>query len=100
MKYVLFPTHKSLKQGNVLSPFLSDFPQEFANREPQGNQKELKLTAAYLLLVYADFINLMGQIYIHGEINIRLNSANCCYHSFQNFYVAISYPKPTRYIKL
>jgi hypothetical protein len=57
-----FPIQNGLKQGNVLSPLLLNFPLDYAIRKVQKNQMALKLSGTYQLLVYANDVNLLQYI--------------------------------------
>jgi hypothetical protein len=55
-----FPIQNGLKQGDDLSPLLSNFALEYSIRKIQENQVELKLSGTQQLLVCADAVSLLG----------------------------------------
>ena len=57
---VMFPIRKSLRQEDVLSPFLFNFTLEYAIRRVQVIQDGLKLNVTHQLVVYADDVNILG----------------------------------------
>jgi retron-type reverse transcriptase len=54
------PIQNGLKQGDAISPLLSNFALEYAIRKVQENQVEPKLKGTHQLLAYADNVNLLG----------------------------------------
>ena len=59
-----------LKEGDALSPLLFDFSLEYAVRRIKVNQDGLKLNGAHLLLVYADYVNILGESVHNMKKNI------------------------------
>ena len=49
------------KQGDALSPLLFNFVLQYAIKRVLVNQDGLKLNVTYRLLVYADYVNILGE---------------------------------------
>jgi len=56
----MFPIRNGLKQGDALSPLLSNFAVEYAIMRVQVNQDGLKLNSTHQLMAYADTVNILG----------------------------------------
>jgi hypothetical protein len=54
-----FPIQNDLKEGDALWPLLFNFALEYTIRKVQESQVGLKFSGTYLLLVYADDMNLL-----------------------------------------
>jgi hypothetical protein len=50
-----------LKQGDALSPLLFNFALQYDIRRVPVNQDGLKLNGTHQLLVYADYVNILGK---------------------------------------
>ena len=56
----MFPVRNSLKQGDALSPLLFSSALEYTIKRVQVIQDGLKLNGTHQLLVYADYVNIVG----------------------------------------
>jgi hypothetical protein len=80
-----FPIQNCLKQGDALSPLFFNFALEHTIRKVQEKQVGLKLNGTYLLLSYADDVNLLVDnidttnnntetlIYASKEVGLKVN---------------------------
>jgi len=57
----MFPIRNDLKQGDSLSPLLFNFALWYAIKRVQINQDGLKLNSTFQLLVYGDYVNILGR---------------------------------------
>jgi hypothetical protein len=55
-----FPNHNGLKQGDALSPLISNFVLVYAIMEVQENQVRLKLNGEHQLVMYVGDMNLLA----------------------------------------
>jgi hypothetical protein len=55
-----FPVQNGLKQGDILSPLLSNYTSEYVIRKVQENQVRLKLNGTHPFLACLDDMNLLG----------------------------------------
>ena len=57
----IFPIRNDLKQGDALSPLIFVFASAYVIKSVQVNQDGLKLNGTHQFLVYADYINILGE---------------------------------------
>jgi hypothetical protein len=62
-----FPIQNGLKQGDALSPLLSNVALEYAIRKVQENQVGLELNGTNQLLVYADDVIYADDVNLLGD---------------------------------
>jgi hypothetical protein len=55
-------TKNGLKHGVALLPVFVNFALEYATQKAQTNQAGLKLNGTYQLTIYANHVNLLGEI--------------------------------------
>jgi hypothetical protein len=55
-------TKNGLKHGDALLPVLLNFTLEYATQKAQTNQEGLELNGTYQLPIYANHVNLLGEI--------------------------------------
>ena len=60
----MFAIKNVFKQDHVLSPLFFKFVLEYAIRSVQGKQDGWKLNGTHQVLVYADYINILGGKYL------------------------------------
>ena len=57
----MFPSRNGLKQRDALLPLIFNLGRECAFRRVQVNQDDLKLNGTHHLLVYFDYVNVLGE---------------------------------------
>jgi len=62
--YDMFPIRNGLKQGDALLPLFFNSALEYTIRRVRVNQDGLKLNGTHQLLVYDDYVNILGR-HIH-----------------------------------
>jgi hypothetical protein len=77
-----FPTQDGLKEGDALSPLLSNFALQYGIRKVQENQVRLKLNWIHQLL-YPDNVNLLGDNIdtIKKNKEIATDTSKCCHQN-------------------
>jgi hypothetical protein len=70
----MFPIRNGLRQGDVLTPLVFNFALEYAIRRVQVNRNGLKLNSTHQLLVYADYVNILG-----GSVHNKKKKIKLCY---------------------
>ena len=58
--YDKFPIRNGLKQGDALSPLVSNYALDYTIRSVQVNQDGLKLNGTHQILVYTYKVNILG----------------------------------------
>jgi hypothetical protein len=58
----VLPVRKGLKKGDALTPLLFNFDLQYAIRRVQVNQDGLKFNGTHQLLVYADYVTILGEV--------------------------------------
>jgi hypothetical protein len=83
-----FPIQNGVKQGDALTPLLFNFASEYVVRKAQENHVGLKLNGTYLLLAFADDVNLFeDNINTSKEGGLELNAEK------NEVYIAVSPPE-------
>jgi hypothetical protein len=73
----MFPIRNGLKQGDALSPLISNFPLEYVIKWVQLHQDGLKLNSTQQLLAYVDDANILGgSVHTVKENKVALVVAN------------------------
>ena len=57
----MFPIRNGLKQGDAVSPLLFNFALKYTIRRVQVNQDGLKLNGTHQLMVFADYVDILGR---------------------------------------
>jgi hypothetical protein len=88
----MFHIRNGLKQGNALSPLLFNFALEYTISRVQVNQDGLKLSGIHQLLVYANYVNMLG-----GSVRTRKENTEALVVASQEIGLEVNADK-TKYL--
>jgi hypothetical protein len=87
-----FPIKNGLKQGDASSPLLFNFALKYAIRKVQANREGLKLNGTHQLLVYADYVYILG-----GSIHATKKNTEALVVASKEIGLEVNYEK-TKYM--